>query len=120
MDCGDIMDQIVEKTLLFDFYGELLTDRQKELYQLYHLDDLSLGEISEQLGISRQGVFDAIKRCDKQLHYFEDTLQLVHKFERNKNRAKLIYTLTKTLQIRHESEELNQIKSLTEAMIEDM
>lgn len=84
------MDQIFENTLLFDFYGELLTERQKELFTLYHLDDLSLGEISEQLKISRQGVHDAIKRCDVQLHHFEDKLQLVHKYIRNKERIEAI------------------------------
>ncbi len=114
------MDKIFEKTLLFDFYGELLTDRQKELYQLYHLDDLSLGEISEQLSISRQGVYDAIKRCDKQLSHFEDKLQLVHRFVRNKGRAEQIHTLVQQIQTEHNIAELNQIKTITQEMISDM
>ena len=114
------MDKIFEKTLLFDFYGELLTDRQKELYQLYHLDDFSLGEISEQLSISRQGVYDAIKRCDKQLSHFEDKLQLVHRFVRNKDRAEQIYALTKQIQMEHNIAEINDIKAITKAIISDM
>lgn len=114
------MDIIFEKTLLFDFYGELLTDRQKELYQLYHLDDYSLGEISEQLSISRQGVYDAIKRCDKQLSHFEDKLQLVHRFVRNKDRAEQIYALTKKIQTEHSIAEVNEIKVITKEIIGDM
>ncbi len=114
------MDIIFEKTLLFDFYGELLTDRQKELYQLYHLDDYSLGEISEQLSISRQGVYDAIKRCDKQLSHFEDKLQLVHRFVRNKDRAERIYALTKQIQTEHSIAEVNEIKVITKEIIGDM
>lgn len=114
------MDKIFEKTLLFDFYGELLTDRQKELYQLYHLDDLSLGEISEQLSISRQGVYDAIKRCDKQLAHFEDTLQLVHRFVRNKDRAEEIYRLTQAVQSEHSIPEVDRIKAITKEIISDM
>lgn len=114
------MDKIFEKTLLFDFYGELLTERQKELYQLYHLDDFSLGEISEQLSISRQGVYDAVKRCDKQLSHFEDKLQLVHRFVRNKDRAEQIYALTKQIQIEHNIAEVNEIKVITKAIISDM
>lgn len=114
------MDKIFEKTLLFDFYGELLTDRQKELYQMYHLEDLSLGEISEQLSISRQGVYDAIKRCDKQLSHFEDKLQLVHRYVRNKDRAERIYALAKTIQKEHSIAEVDEIKKITKEIISDM
>lgn len=115
-----LMDQIFEKTLLFDFYGELLTERQKELYQLYHLDDLSLGEISEQMDISRQGVYDAVKRCDKQLAKYEEKLQLVRRFIRNKERTKEIYRLTTKLREEYEMNELAQIENLTRAIIDDM
>ncbi len=114
------MNQIFEKTLLFDFYGELLTERQKELYQMYHLDDFSLGEISEQLNISRQGVHDALKRCDKQLSHFEDKLQLVHRFIRNKERVRTIQSLTSELKKNHDMKELHEIEELTEAIMEDM
>lgn len=79
------LSNIFQKTLLYDFYGELLTEHQKEIYELYNLNDLSLGEISEQLKISRQGVHDTLKRCDKQLDNYENKLQLVNKFLLNKN-----------------------------------
>lgn len=88
------MDEIFEKTLLYDFYGELLTDNQKKIYELYHLDDLSLGEISQQMNISRQGVHDALKRCDISLKNFEEKLGLVDKFIKNKNAMNEIHQIT--------------------------
>ena len=87
------MDDIFEKTLLFDFYGELLTERQKNIYEQYHLEDLSLSEISEQMGISRQGVHDTIRKCEKQLHKYEEKLKLVRKFMSNQKKVELIYEL---------------------------
>ena len=66
------MNEILEQTLLYDFYGELLTEHQKEIYEQFVLDDLSLGEIAEAKGISRQGVHDLIKRCNKTLESYED------------------------------------------------
>ena len=59
------MDRIVEKSLLFDFYGELLTQHQKEVYGEYIQNDLSPTEIAVLRGISRQGAYDLIKRCEK-------------------------------------------------------
>ncbi|MCT4598725.1 MAG: YlxM family DNA-binding protein [Vallitalea sp.] len=91
------MSSIFEKTLLYDFYGELLTEHQKEIYELYNLNDLSLGEISEQLGISRQGVHDTLKRCDKQLDNYENKLQLVDKFLSNKQKIDNIFTCTSSI-----------------------
>lgn len=74
------MNEILEQTLLYDFYGELLTDHQKEIYEQFVLEDLSLSEIAEQAGISRQGVHDLVKRCQKTLEGYEAKLHLVGKF----------------------------------------
>ena len=69
------MDQkAFHMTLLFDFYGDLLTDRQKEFYDLYHNEDLSLAEIAENFGITRQGVRDAIKHGEAALDELEAQL----------------------------------------------
>ena len=71
---------LLEQALLYDFYGELLTDHQQEIYEQFVLEDLSLSEIAESAGISRQGVHDLIKRCNKLLEGYEAKLHLVEKF----------------------------------------
>ena len=74
------MDKILEQTLLYDFYGELLTDHQKRIYEDVVLNDYSFSEVAEEKGISRQGVHDLIKRCNKILQEYESKLHLVEKF----------------------------------------
>ena len=74
------MNKILEQALLYDFYGELLTKHQKEVYEQFILDDLSLSEIAESAGISRQGVHDLIRRCQKSLEGYEEKLHLVERF----------------------------------------
>ena len=64
-------NQTYRMTMLYDFYGELLTDRQKEFFDLYYNEDLSLGEIAENNGISRQGVFDNLSRAEALLKNME-------------------------------------------------
>ena len=73
-------NQTFRMTMLYDFYGELLTDRQKEFYQLYYDDDLSLSEIAENYGISRQGVRDVIVRAENYMTEIEDKTGLVKRF----------------------------------------
>ena len=74
------MEKFVEQTLLYDFYGELLTERQQQVYESVVLEDYSLSEVAEDLGISRQGVHDMIKRCNHTLEDYESRLHLVEKF----------------------------------------
>ncbi len=68
--------------MLFDFYGELLTETQKTMFDYYYNDDLSLSEIAENTGITRQGVRDSIKRAEETLQSFEKKLGLADKFQR--------------------------------------
>ena len=70
------MEKDLSIAVLLDFYGDLLTEKQARAIDLYYNEDLSLAEIAEPLGISRQGVRNSIKRCEKQLHDFEDSLGL--------------------------------------------
>lgn len=77
-------EKIVQIALLFDFYGQLLTEKQIEIIDMYYSNDLSLSEISEQLGISRQGVYDTLKRAEKTLFEYEDKLGLVDRFVQQK------------------------------------
>lgn len=68
------------RSMLLDFYGELLTSKQRECYDLHYNDDLSLAEIAEQLGISRQGVWDNIRRADATLRDIEEKTGLIRRF----------------------------------------
>ncbi len=84
------MERIVEQGILYDFYGPLLTKHQQEIYEAAVYNDLSLGEIAAEEGISRQGVHDLIKRCDRTLADYEEKLHLVKRFADNKKKiAKL-------------------------------
>ena len=74
------MERIVNQGLLYDFYGELLTDHQKEVYEDFVYNDYSISEIAESYGISRQAASDLIKRCSKILEDYESKLGLVHRF----------------------------------------
>ena len=75
------MEKNIEVSLLLDFYGQLLSDSGREMTDLYYNDDLSLAEIAEQCGITRQGVRDRIKRCEKQLFGYEQKLGLLSRFQ---------------------------------------
>ncbi len=75
------MEDRRRQSLLLDFYGELLTDKQRGCYDLHVNEDLSLSEIAEQLGISRQGVWDNIRRAEKTLTEIEDKTGLMARFE---------------------------------------
>ena len=74
------MDKKVRQAYLYDFYGELLNEHQRKIYEDVVYNDLSLSEIAEEEGISRQGVSDMIKRLDKKLSAYEQKLHLLDKF----------------------------------------
>lgn len=94
------MEKIVEQGLLYDFYGELLTKHQREIYESAVFEDMSLSEIAEEYEISRQGVHDLIKRCNKLLSGYEEKLHLMEKFLYMKEKAELIEKLTREPEIR--------------------
>lgn len=75
-----MFEKMIEISMLYDFYGQLLTAKQQELLKLYHEDNYSLSEIAEEYGISRQGVHDAVKKAEKALHEYENKLGLIRKF----------------------------------------
>ena len=81
------MEKIVEQGLLYDFYGELLTEHQRHIYEDVVFNDMSLSEIAEEQGISRQGVHDLVKRCDRILGGYEEKLGLVDMFNRTNTRV---------------------------------
>lgn len=75
------MDKRVVISLLLDFYGTLLTDRQRYCLELHHEDDMSLGEIAEELGVSRQAVYDNLNRGKQILESYEEKLHLIAQYE---------------------------------------
>lgn len=106
------MEKIGRQVFLYDFYGELLTEHQKRVYEDVVLNDMSLGEIAEELGISRQGVHDLVKRCDKILAGYEEKLHLVERFWKTKEDVSKIRDLSLHYNkdcIAQTMEEINQI-----------
>ena len=116
-------DKIVQITLLFDFYGQLLTEKQIEIIDMYYNNDLSLSEIAEQQEISRQGVYDTLKRAEKTLSEYEDKLGLVNRFLQQKESLSEINTmLDKILEIEENDvvlikDEIENIKIYIENLI---
>lgn len=116
-------EKIVQIALLFDFYGQLLTDKQADIVDMHFNNDLSLSEISEQLGISRQGVYDTLKRAEKTLSDYEEKLGLVNRFLiQNENLQKITSMLDEILQQddRHVDlikNKITEIKSFTEKLL---
>ena len=84
------MEKIGRRVILYDFYGELLTDHQKQIYEDAVFNDFSVSEIAQDRGISRQGVHDLIKRCDKILLGYEEKLHLVERFLAIRDQVKKI------------------------------
>ncbi len=87
------MEKIVEYALLYDFYGTLLTEHQQKIYEDYVYQNYSIGEIAEEAGISRQGVHDLIKRCNRILEGYEEKLKLLSKFSDTKAKVNEISRL---------------------------
>lgn len=87
------MEKIVRQTMLYDFYGELLTSHQRRIYEDAVFGDLSLSEIAQEQGISRQGVHDLIRRCDRIMEEYEEKLQLIRKFSETKEQVEEIRSL---------------------------
>lgn len=77
-------DNVAQASLLYDFYGQLLTKRQQEVLELYHEENLSLSEIADEFNISRQGVHETLKNAEKALQNYEDKLGLVGKFQKSR------------------------------------
>ena len=83
-------NQTYRMTMLYDFYGELLTERQKEFFDLYYNEDLSLSEIAENSGISRQGVRDVIVRAEGVMQEVEDKTGLIRRFMQMREKLKTL------------------------------
>lgn len=111
-----MLDKVYEVSMLYDFYGQLLTLKQRDVLDLYYNNDYSLGEISDILGISRQGVHDTLKRSEKLLYGYEDKLHLVQKFQENQKKLKEVYSLLCSIE---QNEYVDKIKSILIDILEN-
>jgi predicted DNA-binding protein YlxM (UPF0122 family) len=100
-------NQAYRMALLFDFYGDLLTDRQKEFYDLYYNEDLSLAEIAENYGITRQGVRDVIVRAEGILTEMEDKTGIIRRFHKTQDQLQQLQSA------------LEQVEAINEANYQD-
>ena len=112
------MEKIVRQGLLYDFYGELLTEHQRRIYEDVVCNDLSLSEIAQEQGITRQGVHDLVKRCNRILEGYEDKLHLVEKFQQTKVLAGQIQELLKAYQENGDMAVLAQAREIASQMIQ--
>lgn len=111
------MNGLLEQALLYDFYGKLLTEHQKEIYEQFISEDLSLSEIAETAGISRQGVHDLIKRCNKILEGYEEKLHLVEKFLSIKAKVQRMEEL---LEQEGAYERIEHIREIADEILEEL
>ena len=104
------MEKIVEQGILYDFYGELLTEHQRQIYEDAVFNDMSLSELADAYGISRQGLHDLLKRCDKMLLSYESKLHLVERFEKIKRKIRQI----------NETEDMKTVRKISAEILEEL
>lgn len=112
------MENILKQSLLYDFYGELLTEHQRAVYEDVVFQDMSLGEIAQERGISRQGVHDLVKRCDRILEGYEEKLHLVSKFERTRQMVEDIQQRLKRFRETKDEGLITQIEQISADIME--
>lgn len=114
------MERFVEQALLYDFYGELLTDNQKQVFEDVVLNDYSLTEVAEEKGISRQGVHDLIKRTNKLLQEYEEKLHLVEKFLHVKEKVHQIHAVVEQAEEIEKESLIRQIEAISNEILEEL
>lgn len=114
------MERFVEQALLYDFYGELLTDNQKNVYEDVILNDYSLSEVAEERGISRQGVHDLIKRTNKSLMEYEEKLHLVEKFLHIKDKVNQIQATVEQAETIEKHQLIERIETISNEILEEL
>lgn len=114
------MNEKVLQTYLYDFYGELLNEHQRQIYEDFVFNDLSLGEIAAEEGISRQGVSDMIKRCTKKLEDYESKLHLVSKFLSVKKDVEEIHRLAEEVQSSFDKDIIEEIQNISNKILEEV
>ena len=111
------MEDFVTRSLLFDFYGELLTEHQRKIYASIIFEDLSVSEVAREEGISRQGVHDLMKRCTRILEEYEERLHLVERFVHIREEVYRIRDLTRD---RLGQENMAEIDGIASRILEEL
>ena len=114
------MEEKIEQAYLYDFYGELLNEHQRRIYEDFVFNDLSLGEIAGEEGITRQGVADMIKRCGKKLSDYEKKLHLVEKFVSIREKVKQIDELLDGYEKENAEKLVADIRKISDEIIEEL
>ena len=114
------LDLIVNRDLLFDFYGELLTEHQKRIFTEVVFDDYSISEVARDEGISRQGVSDLIRRTQEQLESYETKLGLVGKFRKQRRLAREITAQAEAVREDERTERIDRIIELSGKLSEEV
>ena len=114
------MEPKVRQTYLYDFYGELLNEHQRKIFEAFVFEDLSLGEIAEEQDISRQAVFDLVKRATSKLEGYENKLHLMARFMELREKAVGIRQRAEAYEKWHENNFLEEIKQLSGEIIEEL
>ena len=114
------MEEKVAQAYLYDFYGELLNEHQRRVYEAFIFQDLSLGEIADEEGISRQGVHDMVKRCTRALTGYEEKLHLVEKFLYAKRKVARIHRLAESFKTSRDDALIDEIGQISNQLSEEL
>ena len=114
------MEKFVQQTFLYDFYGELLTEHQRQVYEQVVFEDLSPSEAAQNQSISRQGVHDLIKRCNRILEDYESRLHLVEKFLKIRDNVRQIQQLTDRENGDSVEERMREIRQISSDILEEL
>ena len=114
------LDEIVLQSILYDFYGELLSDHKKQIFEDYVLNDLSLSEIATEKGISRQGVYDIVKRCTLELKEYEAKLSLMHKFQTIKNKVSAMKDIVTEVTNTGDITQISEIATMADDILKEL
>lgn len=114
------MDDVLKQSLLYDFYGELLTEHQRRVYEEVVNNDLSYSEAAEEFGVSRQGIHELIKRCNKVLAGYEEKLHLVEKFLRIRGNVQEIQRLSSQYGTIEKEILARQVQDISEMILEEL
>ena len=113
-----MLERTIKIGLLFDFYGELLTEKQQQMIRLYFYQDLSLGEIAEEYGISRQAVYDNLKRAEAALKEYENKLDLLANYQCRKEKVEQLRELIEKISHQISEQDLKALEKLTGELLD--